>query len=234
MLEISKLNLALNRQPILTDISLTVAPSSSTTVIGPSGAGKSSLLRCIAGLETYTGAIHLNGQALNHLPTAKRQLGYVEQDNTLLPHLTVAENIAYPLRVRKTPKPVTQTKTQIMMQRLHIAALARRYPHQISGGEQRRVMLARTLVYEPNILLFDEPFAGVDALLRVTLVRLLKDLLKQRHVPVLYVTHDLAEAQFLSDQTIVLQTGKIAAHATWLELTQQSNPWLQTFLQQRF
>lgn len=234
MLEISKLNLALNRQPILTDISLTVAPGSITTVIGPSGAGKSSLLRCIAGLETYTGEINLNGQALNHLPTAKRQLGYVEQDNTLFPHLTVAENIAYPLRVRKTPKPVIQTKTQVMMQRLHIAALARRYPHQISGGEQRRVMLARTLVYEPNILLFDEPFAGIDALLRVTLVRLLKDLLKQRHVPVLYVTHDLAEAQFLSDQTIVLQTGKIAAHATWPELTQQSNPWLQTFLQQRF
>lgn len=234
MLEITKLNLALNHQSILGDVSLTAAPGSITTVIGPSGAGKSSVLRCIAGLEQYTGDIRLNGKTLNNLPTAKRQLGYVEQDNTLFPHLTIAENIAYPLRLRKIPKPLALTKVQAIMQQLQIAALAQRRPHQISGGEQRRVMLARTLVYEPSILLFDEPFAGVDALLRVTLVRLLKELLKQRHVPILYVTHDLAEAQFLSDQTLVLQTGKIAAHATWSELTQLSNPWLQTFLQQRF
>jgi iron(III) transport system ATP-binding protein len=150
----------------------------------------------------------------------------------------VAENIAYPLRLRKSPPHSMDTKIQSIMQQLQITALASRYPQQLSGGEQRRVMLARTLVYDPRILLFDEPFAGVDALLRFDLVQQLKPLLVARAVPILYVTHDLAEAQFLSTQSIVLRDGKVTAQGSWITLTQQARSatakWLNQFLHQRF
>ncbi|EKD75961.1 MAG: spermidine/putrescine import ATP-binding protein PotA [uncultured bacterium] len=234
MLTITQLSLTLNHQTILQDVSLQIGSGSITSLVGPSGAGKSSLLRCIAGLETYTGTISLNQKPLDAVPTAQRGLGYVEQDNTLFPHLSVEKNIAYPLRVRRQPiTKINRAVSDIMLQ-LHLAKLAKRYPHQLSGGEQRRVMLARTLIYQPTIVLFDEPFAGVDALLRVELVHLLKTLMAQRRIPLIYVTHDLAEAEFLSNSVIVLRDGKVETHQTWPEIKKVTNPWLQTFLNQRF
>lgn len=234
MLTIENLNLTLNQQPILHDITLAVTNGTITSLIGPSGAGKSSLLRCIAGFVHYNGTITLNERNLQDIPTAQRNLGYVEQDNTLLPHLSVVENIMYPLRLRRRPRSEMQQKANVLMQQFHMQHLAHHWPHQLSGGEQRRVMLARTLIYDPSMLLFDEPFAGVDTLVRVELVKLLKALLPQRTIPVLYVTHDLAEAQFISSTAMVLRAGTVVTQSTWPQLQQLNHPWLQTFLQQRF
>lgn len=234
MLTVENLNLTLNQQPILQAVSLTVPNGIITSLIGPSGAGKSSLLRCIAGFMPCSGQIMLNDRPLENKPTARRNLGYVEQDNTLLPHLSVAENIMYPLRLRHRLRAEMQRQANVWLQQFHINHLAQRLPHQLSGGEQRRVMLARTLIYDPSLLLFDEPFAGVDTLARVELVKLLKELLPQRAIPVLYVTHDLAEAQYISPTTIIMRHGLIETQSTWAQLQQSNQPWLQTFLQQHF
>ncbi len=234
MLAVDHLTLSKNDHPILSGLSFQVQSNQIAALIGPSGSGKTSLLRCIAGLETYQGSIHLNTNRLDGLAPEKRSLGYVEQDNTLLPHLTAADNIAYPLRLRKqSPTVIAQAVIAIAAQ-LQLTTVLKQYPHQLSGGEQRRVMLARTMVYQPKILLFDEPFAGVDALLRVELAQLLKQQLAALPLPVLYVTHDLAEAHYIADQAIVLRAGTITAAGTWAELKQQPDPWLQTFLAKHF
>lgn len=234
MLIVNRLSLFKNKNLILSELSLQVPSKQITALIGPSGSGKTSLLRCIAGLERYQGNIHLNTKQLDGLAPEKRSLGYVEQDNTLLPHLTAAENIAYPLKLRKQASTVIAESVQTIAAQLQLTTVLQRYPHQLSGGEQRRVMLARTMVYQPKILLFDEPFAGVDALLRFELVQLLKKQLLFLQLPVLYVTHDLAEAHYISDQAIVLRAGTITAAGTWAELKQQPDPWLQLFLAQHF
>lgn len=234
MLAVKHLTLTKNDQPILSAVSFQVQPNVVTALIGPSGSGKTSLLRCIAGLESYQGTIHLNTTALDGLAPERRQLGYVEQDNTLLPHLTAADNIAYPLKLRKqTPASIIQS-VQMIAEQLQLVPVLKRYPHQLSGGEQRRVMLARTMVYQPKILLFDEPFAGVDALLRFELVQLLKQRLSILQLPVLYVTHDLAEASYIADQGMILRAGKIVASDTWINLKQKPDIWLQTFLAKHF
>lgn len=210
MLVVRNLTLIKNQVTILTDVSLTVAADQVTTLVGPSGSGKTSLLRCIAGLETFSGNI------------SKHEIGYVEQDNTLFPHLTAYDNIAYPLKLRKQVNPAAIHQ---LADQLAIRAVLTRYPHQLSGGEQHRVMLARTLIYEPSVLLFDEPFAGVDTLLQVELAKLLKTVLVERPVPTLYVTHDLAEADYIGTRQLVLKQGRLVS---------ATDPWLQTFLQQRF
>ncbi|MBI4407246.1 MAG: ATP-binding cassette domain-containing protein [Candidatus Kerfeldbacteria bacterium] len=234
MLAVDHLILSKNDQLILSELSFQVQPNVVTALIGPSGSGKTSLLRCIAGLESYQGTIQLNNLPLDGLAPEKRSLGYVEQDNTLLPHLTAADNIAYPLKLRKQAPVMIAQAVNTLAAQLQLTAVLKRYPHQLSGGEQRRVMLARTMVYQPKILLFDEPFAGVDALLRVELVRLLKQQLAALRLPVLYVTHDLAEANYIADQAIVLRAGTITAANIWAALKQQPDPWLQTFLAQHF
>lgn len=217
MLVVNHLSLFKNKNLILSELSFQVQPNLITALIGPSGSGKTSLLRCIAGLEHYQGTIQLGTQPLDGLAPERRGLGYVEQDNTLLPHLSAADNIAYPLKLRKqTPASIIQS-VQTIAEQLQLVPVLNRYPHQLSGGEQRRVMLARTMVYQPKILLFDEPFAGVDALLRFELVQLLKKRLLSLQVPVLYVTHDLAEARYIADQTIVLRAGKIVTSGAWLQ-----------------
>ena len=151
----------------------------------------------------------------------KRSLGYVEQDTIATSHCR--GNIAYPETVNKST--VIAESVQTIAAQLQLVPVLQRYPHQLSGGEQRRVMLARTLVYQPSILLFDEPFAGVDALLRFELVQMLKKQLLSLSVPVLYVTHDLAEAQYISQAMLVLKNGS---------LVEPGNSWLTNFLQKRF
>lgn len=234
MLSVNRLSLLKNKNLILSELSLQVPSKQTTALIGPSGSGKTSLLRCIAGLESYQGNIHLNSTALDGLAPERRALGYVEQDNTLLPHLTAADNIAYPLKLRKQASTVIAESVQTIAAQLQLVPVLQRHPHQLSGGEQRRVMLARTMIYQPKILLFDEPFAGVDALLRVELVQLLKKQLLSLQIPVLYVTHDLTEARYIADQAIVLRAGKVTSSDTWTNLKHKPDAWLQTFLAKHF
>lgn len=208
MLEIQKLQFSYSAKPILKDISLQFA-TGIHSIIGPSGSGKTSLLRCIAGLETYTGTI--TGAAPN-------QLGYLEQHLTLFPQLTVTEQITYPLRIRHWAKVQIEQRVTELLKQCQLEHLADRYPHQLSGGEQRRAMLARVLSYHPTVLLCDEPFAAVDALTRVELVRWLKQLVSAQAMTVLYVTHDLAEAKFMSANASILEAGQIVAQGPWNEL----------------
>lgn len=217
MLAVHNLTLRKKNHTILSAVSLQVERDQVIAVVGPSGAGKTSLLRCIAGLEPYQGTIQL--------PPEKKAIGFVEQDITLFPHLTAYDNIAYPLKLRKKNTEFIKSAIDQLAKQLQIEPILTRYPHQLSGGEQHRVMLARTLIYKPSVLLFDEPFAGVDTLLRITLVKLLKTMLRERAVPTLYVTHDLAEADYISTHQLILREGKIVP---------ATDPWVATFLQQRF
>ncbi|MFA6475074.1 MAG: ATP-binding cassette domain-containing protein [Patescibacteria group bacterium] len=196
------LNLQITQALILRDIHITVPTGDILTVLGKSGSGKTTLLRCIAGLQDYTG---------NITGFHPKRLGYIEQHNTLFPHLTVEENINYPLHVRHLKKSSTE-----IMNDCGVAQLTTRYPHEISGGEIRRVMLARSLVYEPTVLLCDEPFAALDAITRVELARWFKQLITQKNITVIYVTHDIKEAQFMSQHLIILDQGKMTDNTSLL------------------
>lgn len=197
-----------NTNIILNDLSFQLAPGIHS-ILGKSGSGKTSLLRCIAGLESYTG---------NITGYPKEQLGYLEQHLTLFPQLTIEENVMYPLHIRKVPKQEQLERAKQLLESCQIAQLAKRYPHEVSGGEQRRAMLARVLIYQPQLLLCDEPFSALDAITRVELVRWFKQLVTTEQLTVLYVTHDIAEAKFLSDHLIILEDGQIAAQGSWTTL----------------
>lgn len=226
MLEIKHVSVKRQNNSILADITVQIPQPSVISIIGPSGAGKTTLLRCLAGLEKYEGHIEYG--------TPQPILGYVEQHPTLFPHLTVAENIAYPLRLRHRPTTEIQQRVATLLERCALVHCAQRRPHEISGGEQRRAMLARAFIYEPAVLLLDEPFAAVDAILRVELVRWLKQELPARTMTVLYVTHDITEARFISDQVLILDHGNHIAFATWSALDQAPHPLIKQLLQTHF
>ncbi len=214
MLEIQNLNLSYDATPVLKQIHLQFN-SGIHSIIGPSGSGKTSLLRCIAGLETYTGTI---------TGVEPKRLGYLEQHLTLFPHLTVGEQIAYPLTLRHLSKHQIQARVTTLLKQYQLTNLVERYPHQLSGGEQRQVMLARVLSYQPTLLLCDEPFAAVDALTRVRLVRAFKQQVLTDGLTVLYVTHDPAEAGFISQHGVIIEAGQVVAQGRWDDL---SHPILQ-------
>ena len=146
------------------DLSLTVADGERVVLVGPSGCGKSTTLRLIAGLERVTdGQIYLNGQLANHLPPAERHVAMVFQTPTLYPHLSVRDNLAFGLRVRKTPASVVQQRVQQAAQMLALESLLHRWPDQLSGGQQQRVALGRAVVRRPQLFLLDEPLSDLDA-----------------------------------------------------------------------
>ncbi len=208
MLTVANLKFFYGPHPILNDLSFALSPGIHS-ILGRSGSGKTSLLRCVAGLESYTGSIA--GYTAN-------QVGYLEQHLTLFPQFTISENIAYPLRIRHLPKTVQQQRTKALLEHCHLTHLANRYPNAVSGGEQRRAMLARVLSYQPQLLLCDEPFSALDSITRVELVRWFKTIVTTQQLTVLYVTHDLPEARYLSDTAMILEEGKIAAQGRWSEL----------------
>lgn len=234
MFVVEQLSLRLQQEQILQNITFALPESAVVSIIGPSGAGKTSVLRCIAGLEEYQGSIQFNDKALDSLSPGQRQIGYVEQLSTLFPHLTIVENIAYPLRLRHYTPADIQQRVTVLLDRCGLTACAARLPHQVSGGEQRRAMLARALIYEPHLLLFDEPFSAVDAIRRVQLVRWLKTELQTSKLTVLYVTHDITEARFISTHALILDHGRQLAYGTWSTIEQQTNPIIQELLQTHF
>ena len=185
-----------------------------TVLFGPSGAGKSMTLACIAGLVTPdAGRIVINGsvvfddRARINLPPQRRRVGYVMQDYLLFPHLTVAQNIAYGLVGR--PRREKQAAVQEMVALMDLGGLEGRRPHELSGGQQQRVALARALVTRPQVLLLDEPFSALDGPIRARLRRDLLRIQRDFDLPVLFVTHDLAEAYLLADRIAVVEKGRI-------------------------
>ncbi|HEY5486092.1 MAG TPA: ABC transporter ATP-binding protein [Candidatus Limnocylindrales bacterium] len=180
-------------------------------LLGPSGCGKTTLLRSIAGLETpNSGQIHIGGRDVTRLPPAARDVAMVFQDYALYPHMTVADNIAYPLKVRRVGRKERRETAESVGRSLQIqGAILDRRPGQLSGGQQQRVALARAIAYQPRVFLFDEPLSNLDARLRLEARTFLKQLQRELGVTTVYVTHDQAEALALADRMAVMDQGRI-------------------------
>ena len=189
------------------------------SLVGPSGCGKTTLLRLIAGLEQPDrGRIILNDLDITDFPPARRKIGFVFQDYALFPHLNVAENIAYGLKILRVPAKEVRLKVDELLELFALQGLAKREAHQLSGGERQRVALARALAPQPVILLLDEPFAALDYELRYRLRRELKDLQKNLGFTAIFVTHQQEEALSLSDRLAVMRNGRIMQVGTAQEV----------------
>jgi iron(III) transport system ATP-binding protein len=198
------------------NVSFSVRDKEFFSLLGPSGCGKSTTLRCVAGLEDPTaGEIYISDRLVNapsedvNVPTEKRPVGMVFQNYAVWPHMTVFENVAYPLKIKKVPKALLRERVTAGLQTVGLERLATRYPNQLSGGEQQRVALARALVKEPEVLLLDEPLSNLDAKLREQMRFELKELQRRTGIPILYVTHDQAEALAMSDRLAVMNAGSL-------------------------
>jgi multiple sugar transport system ATP-binding protein len=195
---------------VVDDLSLTIDDGEFIVLLGPSGCGKTTTLRMLAGLESVTsGDISIDGERVNDVPTQHRDLAMVFQSYALYPHMTIAENIGYPLRVRKLDKPERAARVQRVAAMLEIETLLDRKPRQLSGGERQRVALARAIVREPRAYLMDEPLSNLDARLRVQMRGELKRLQHQLRTTTIYVTHDQAEAMTLASRVAVMKKGRL-------------------------
>jgi iron(III) transport system ATP-binding protein len=180
------------------------------TLLGPSGCGKTTTLRCIAGFyEPEEGDIFLGGERVNHLPPYRRPTGTVFQNYALFPHMTVFENVAYGLKIKKLPEREIKKKVAQGLDLLQLGGMEDRRPDQLSGGQQQRVAIARVLVNEPQVLLFDEPLSNLDAKLRVYMRGEIRSLQENLGITTIYVTHDQEEAMSISDIMVVMNEGRI-------------------------
>ena len=204
---------------VVDDLSLEVRDGEFIVLLGPSGCGKTTTLRMLAGLENSTsGDIFIDGERVNDVPTQHRDLAMVFQSYALYPHMTIAENIGYPLRVRKLDKTERATRVQRVAAMLEIESLLERKPRQLSGGERQRVALARAIVREPRAYLMDEPLSNLDARLRVQMRGELKRLQHELGTTTIYVTHDQAEAMTLASHVAVMKKGRLQQFDTPLNI----------------
>src|SRR4030095_16566493 len=196
--------------PVVDDLSLEIRDGEFVVLLGPSGCGKTTTLRMLAGLEAVSsGDILIGGERINDVPTQHRDLAMVFQSYALYPHMTIADNIAYPLRVRKLDTSERVKRVNDVAAMLEIESLLDRKPRQLAGGERQRVALARAIVREPRAYLMDEPLSTLDARLRVKMRVELKRLQHQRSTTTVYVTHDQAEAMTLAHRVAVMKKGKL-------------------------
>ncbi len=197
------------------DVTLDVPPGQFLTLLGPSGCGKTTTLRMIAGFEQPTrGRVFLGGRDVTTLMANRRDIGFVFQSYALFPHLTVFENVAYGLRIRKQAEAELRRAVDEVLELVGLAGHARQFPHQLSGGEQQRVALARAVVIRPQVLLFDEPLSNLDAKLRVHMRSEIRALQERLSITAVYVTHDQDEAMAISDRIAVMQGGRIVQLGT--------------------
>ena len=192
------------------DVSLDIEGGEFLTLLGPSGCGKTTLLRMISGFETPTeGTVYLSGQDVTHLPPYKRDVNQVFQSYALFPHLTVADNISFGLKMKKVPKAEIEERVKQVTQLVSLTGFEQRKPSQLSGGQRQRVALARAIVCRPRVLLLDEPLAALDAKLRHSMQIELKHLQKKVGITFVFVTHDQEEALTMSDRIAVINLGRI-------------------------
>ncbi len=195
---------------VVKDLNLRIGRGEFLTMLGPSGSGKTTCLMMLAGFETAThGEILLAGRPINSVPPEKRGIGMVFQNYALFPHMTVGENLAFPLQVRKMGKAEIDEKVRRALDMVQMGAFAARRPAQLSGGQQQRIALARALVFEPELVLMDEPLGALDKQLREHMQFEIKHLHERLGVTVVYVTHDQSEALTMSDRVAVFNDGRI-------------------------
>jgi len=212
MLEVQGLAVKFAKQAVLKGVDLSLGEGEIIALLGASGSGKTTVLRAVAGFQTlYQGEIHLRNQRIacnkTHLPPEKRGLGMVFQDYALFPHLNVADNIGFGLwgwsKKRK------QQKIKSLLSLVKLEDLEKRFPHELSGGQQQRIALARALAPEPDLILMDEPFSNLDPKLRQQLAKEVRTILKQTHTAAIVVTHDINEAETISDRMGIMVAGHI-------------------------
>src|SRR3954463_15103392 len=216
----------------LDGVSVDVASGSLTALLGPSGSGKSTLLRVIAGLEVPDGGdVFISGREATALAPQKRGVGFVFQHYAPFTHMTVWENVAFGLKIRRRPKAETKQRVDELLDLVQLGGLGGRYPAQLSGGQRQRMALARALAPEPEVLLLDEPFGALDARVRVELREWLLRLHDEMHVTTIFVTHDQEEALELSDSIVVMNRGRVEQIAPPHELYDEpANEFVMSFV----
>jgi sulfate transport system ATP-binding protein len=216
----------------LNDVSIEVPDGSLTALLGPSGSGKSTLLRAIAGLEDLdSGQVTINGEDATHKPAQRRGVGFVFQHYAAFKHMTVYDNVAFGLKIRKWKKPETSKRVHELLQLVQLDGLAGRFPSQLSGGQRQRMALARALAVEPQVLLLDEPFGALDAKVRKDLRTWLRRLHEEMHVTTIFVTHDQEEAMDVAGQLVVMNEGRVEQSGTADELYEHpANEFVMSFV----
>ena len=210
VVEIRKLSKAFGREPAVRDLSLSVADGELMVLVGPSGCGKSTVLRCVAGLETPDqGDVIIAGRRVNDLPPRARDAAMVFQSYALYPHLTVAENLAFPLEMRRVPRDERQVRVAEVARVLELEEMLGRKPGTLSGGQMQRVALGRAMIRDPAVFLFDEPLSNLDVRMRLEMCTEIARLHQRLGTTMIYVTHDQAEAMTLGTRIAVLEEGRI-------------------------
>ena len=209
-LKVKNINLTFGKEKILDRLNLSINKGQFIAITGVSGSGKTSLLRVICGLEKPNdGEIHLDNNILLNdeisIPTEKRSIGLVIQEKVLFPHLNVKKNIEFGISTQNNKHDISKD----IMKKLNILDLAKKYPHELSGGESQRVALGRSIVMKPKVLMFDEPFTGLDKELKIKIYPIIKSILLKNEITAIMVTHDLNEVKALADQCYNLKNGKL-------------------------
>jgi iron(III) transport system ATP-binding protein len=213
-------------------VSLEIQDGELFTLLGPSGCGKTTILRLIAGFhKPDSGEIYFGGREVSAMPPYQRNIGMVFQNYALWPHMTIFENVAYGLKIRKIPKKEIPGKVYATLATVNLAGLEKRYPGQLSGGQQQRVALARALVLNPDVLLLDEPLSNLDAKIRLQVRAEIRKLQKELAITSIYVTHDQEEALTISDRIAVLERGKLQQIGMPKDLYERPvNPFVADFI----
>lgn len=220
--DIQGVSMSYGKSTVLDHIDLQIKQGELLTLLGPSGCGKSTTLNIIAGfLEPDQGELLIKGKKMNNVPSYKRDLGMVFQAYSLFPHMTVYDNLAFGLKLRKIDKKIIAEKIEKALDLVRMKGLEERYPRELSGGQRQRVAIARALVVEPTLLLLDEPLSNLDAKLRVELRAEIKRMQKDVGVTTVFVTHDQDEALSMSDRIVVMNAGKIEQIGTPTEIYQK-------------
>jgi len=223
ILKVNKLNKSFGKVKAVQGVSFEAAEGKVLSLLGPSGCGKTTTLRCIAGFESpNSGEIYLDDRKITLIPPEKRGIGMVFQNYALWPHMTVYGNLAFGLQIRKVSKPEINKRIKKVLNIVQLEGYENRYPRQMSGGQQQRIAIARALVFEPGIMLLDEPLSNLDAKLREEMRFEFTELQRKLGITAIYVTHDQAEALVISDKIVILNKGEIVQSGSPKEI--YSNP----------
>jgi putative spermidine/putrescine transport system ATP-binding protein len=207
-LELTNLEKTFGSNRVVKDFNLGIEEGEFISLLGPSGCGKTTVLRMVAGFETPTsGSIQINGQDVSNQRTSQRAIGMMFQAYALFPNMTVADNVAFGLKVKGVPRDERESRVTEMLRLIGLPDLAKRYPFQLSGGQQQRVALARALAPRPKVLLLDEPLSALDAKVRVSLRNEIRDIQRELGITTIFVTHDQEEAMSISDRIVVMNGG---------------------------